>query len=788
MKKTLVTINIIIILVIQLIIPYSSYAKEETEKNAIPNTQVSEENIKSENKTTENTEQEKNNIYNNEFRNNVVEEKNEGNIETETLEKENNQIDFLEEKIEEGIYKIVMATAPTQSLTVDGGKKTNGANVHLWEYQNVEQQQFEIKYDAEGYCEIIPVHSEKRLDVVGWENEANVDQWEANGGNDNQKWIIKKSEKGNYNIISKRQNLYLDAYQSKTVDGTNIQVYEQSGGNGQEFKIEKIEEKPKKTVEEGTYKIVMATAPTQSLTVDGGKTSNGANIHIWKYLDTPQQQFNLVYDEEGYYEIIPINSGKRLDVVGWGNESNIDQWSSNGGTENQKWQIKKSERGNYNIISKRQNLYLDVYQSKTADGTNIQVYEQSGGNGQEFKLERISDRSEKTITEGAYKIAPQANTKLVLEASGSNIDNDGRLQIWKDYNVKAQKVKVEYENGYYKIALGHSGKYLTVKNRKIASGSEVVQYEWNDGENQKWIIRDIGNENMIIIPLLDNKLAINIRGLIENGSIFELNINNGSINQKFSFIEGFNKGIEEGTYGWTGLKVKWNGNGGEFLPFYKIGNGSKKIFANFSTHGFEDLYNSDGAELTYIANQFYEYLKINITEDIVNEWTIYILPISNPDGQHNGWTNNGPGRTTLYSWAPENKGIDMNRCFPINYKSMSGDRNYNGTQPLQAFEAESLSNFILSHAGSQNIVIDIHGWLNETIGDNEIGKYYRNEYEINTHIKTYGSGYLIQWARSIPNTRSMLLELPPVNNHNEIIQNNYVEKFINATMKILNDF
>ena len=136
-----------------------------------------------------------------------------------------------------------------------------------------------------------------------------------------------------------------------------------------------------KTVEEGTYKIVLANAPQQSLTVDGGKTEDGANVHIWEYVDSLQQQFNLVYDGKGYYEIIPLNSGKRLDVVGYGNEANVDQWSNNGGKDNQKWAIRKSASGNYNIVSKRDGLYLDAYQSKTANGTNIQVYEKSGGAG-----------------------------------------------------------------------------------------------------------------------------------------------------------------------------------------------------------------------------------------------------------------------------------------------------------------------------------------------------------------------------------------------------------------------
>ena len=698
-----------------------------------------------------------------------------------------------EKIVEEGTYKIVLATAPTQSLTVDGGKTNNGANVHIWEYVDSPQQQFRLVYDGNGYYEIVPVHSEKRVDVVGYGNEANVDQWEYNGGNDNQKWVIRKNKLGNYNIISKRDSLFLDAYQSKTANGTNIEVYEQSRGNGQEFKLEKIEKEEEeeivygKTVEEGTYKIVLATAPTQSLTVDGGKTNDGANVHIWEYVNSLQQQFNLRYDGNGYYEIIPLHSGKRIDVVGYGNEANVDQWEYNGGNDNQKWAIVKSESGNYNIISQRDGLYLDAYQSKTVNGTNIQVYEKSGGIGQEFKLEKIEDKSERTIADGIYKIAPQANTSIVIEASGSNTDNDGRIQIWQDFDVAAQRFNVEYINGYYRISLVHSGKCLTVKWKDISSGTEVVQYEWNGGDNQKWIIRQNSDGSLGIIPLSDYSLTLDICGPISNGSVMELYYNEENVKQKFSLIKYFDKHIEEGTYGWSGLKVKGNGNGGSYLRFYKVGNGSKKLFLNFSIHGFEDAYDRDGAELTYIADQFFSYLKTNITEDLVNEWTIYILPVLNPDGQYNGWTNNGPGRNTLYSWAPGNKGIDMNRCFSVGYKSTSSERNYNGTQPFQAFEAENLRDFILSHTGSQNVVIDVHGWLNETIGDYGIGWYYRNQFGISNHIASYGSGYLVNWARSIANTRSMLLELPQVNSHSETVRRNYTGKFINATMQLLRD-
>lgn len=109
-----------------------------------------------------------------------------------------------------------------------------------------------------------------------------------------------------------------------------------------------------------------------------------------------RQEFNLVYDEnDGYYELIAVNSGKRLDVCGWGNGTNIAQWSKNPNTDSQKWKIVKNSKGNYNIISKRQGLYLTVNNSNFSDGANIEACWKNESDGQEFKIEKIATKSEK---------------------------------------------------------------------------------------------------------------------------------------------------------------------------------------------------------------------------------------------------------------------------------------------------------------------------------------------------------------------------------------------------------
>jgi hypothetical protein len=50
-----------------------------------------------------------------------------------------------------------------------------------------------------------------------------------------------------------------------------------------------------------------------------------------------------------------------------------------------------------------------------------------------------------------------------------------------------------------------------------------------------------------------------------------------------------------------------------------------------------------------------------------------------------------------------------------------------------------------------------------------------------------GNGYLINWAKnSLRNARTMLLELPDsVRNHNDVVNQNFAEKFINATINML---
>lgn len=254
---------------------------------------------------------------------------------------------------------------------------------------------------------------------------------------------------------------------------------------------------------------------------------------------------------------------------------------------------------------------------------------------------------------------------------------------------------------------------------------------------------------------------------------------------------------DEGTYGDSGLTKAGNPYGSK-LQYYRYGNGENVFFATFTVHGFEDNWNNDGEALVNIANKFYDDLKENHNDnfELADKWTIYILPEINPDGRKLGTGSNGPGRTTLYSQAPNNKGIDLNRCWKNSgFRANESSRNYAGTAPYQAYEAQALRDFLISHKSQngQTVLVDLHGWLEQLIGDREIGMYYAVQFP-NAHgrsLDRYGDGYIINWARTALASngriaRTSLIELPRNVYSNKDVENQKLaERYIQATLSML---
>ena len=688
------------------------------------------------------------------------------------------------QKFPNGIYKLAIGKDSSKVLEVKEKENTNDVIIDLNTYKGEEQQKFYLDYQEEGYYKIIVIHNKKSLTVKDNKIQTGSDIVQYDYKElESQKWILRDSNKNGW-IISPLCNPNL----AITIDG--------SIKNGSKLILSKTQDndnqmlyifntaKENQKFSNGIYKLAIGKDSSKVLEVKEANKSNNTTINIKQYENIESQKFYLDFQNSGYYKITAMHTGKSLTIK----DNKIQQGSEivqydYQELESQKWILRDSNKNGW-IVSPmcNPNLALTI-DGSIKNGSKLILNKTKDNDNQMLYVFNISKECQK-FSDGVYKLAVGKISSKVLEVTNGNKFNEATIDINDYHGDLQQKFYFDYlEDGYYKIMPIHTWKCLTVKDNKIQEGKEIVQSEYKGLESQKWILRDSKINGWVISPLSNPELAISINGAIKNNSKIILSKTLNNDNQMLYIFGEIDLDIREGQYGKSGLMHK--GTGGQYLKYYKIGKGNKHLFLNFSIHGFEDSYYRDGQELTYIADEFYKKIKKEMLNDLAEKWTIFILPSLNPDGEYNGWTNNGPGRTTLYSWAANNKGIDMNRCFPVGYKSSKNSRNYNGEQPLQAYEAEALRNCILYFKGNENIVIDVHGWLNETMGDNEIGKYYRNEFNIQKHIGVYGNGYFINWARTVPNTRSMLLELPEVESHNELISKDYANKFYKATINML---
>ena len=246
---------------------------------------------------------------------------------------------------------------------------------------------------------------------------------------------------------------------------------------------------PESFVDGSTYRIKNVNSGLY-MQVDGAKAENGANIQQWGTSDdTIHDIWKLVDAGDGYYNLVSaVGDGGTyvLDVAGkkTANGTNIDLYQSNNG-DNQKFMITKNSDGSYKLRPKNagENTAVEVANADTNSGANVQIWEVNGANCQDWIFEKVSDPGCKMDTSVIYEFE-NVNSKMVMDIVSGNMAADTNVQQWSTGHYKSQQWTLQEFSGggnYYYIRSYSDPKYVL----KAGSGSNggnvnIVEYSTKD--------------------------------------------------------------------------------------------------------------------------------------------------------------------------------------------------------------------------------------------------------------------------------------------------------------------
>lgn len=162
---------------------------------------------------------------------------------------------------------------------------------------------------------------------------------------------------------------------------------------------------------------------------------------------------------------------------------------------------------------------------------------------------------------------------------------------------------------------------------------------------------------------------------------------------------------------------------GKEIFMYTLGNGNKKALISSAIHAREHITTKYILKVTEDYCNAYQsatgYFGSYDIYNLLNEYTLYIIPCANPDGLEIILSNDTPAKNVRVSKLSEYKanknGIDLNRNFPIAWEHINNgvtapaDYYFKGYQPASAKETQSLMSLCLQNDFDFMISVHIKG-------------------------------------------------------------------------------
>lgn len=316
-------------------------------------------------------------------------------------------------------------------VAVAGAATNNGAGVVQWDNEYKAHFKFIIKNLGGNVYSIKASHSGKFISTEGNAvRGAKIIQWDWLN-QDNQKWRIENTAAGNtITCVQNNQRLYLSGLNAATATPANGAYFIcNSDEPAMNFIFRKNE----------TGQPLINTKPGNKIT----NVNDGAHaMSLPLTADVPDGIYKIRINESGKYLAIAgeedMNNGMRL--IQW------DMLPRN----NHLFELKRLNNGNYSITAVHSHKVLDVVDRQTADGTQVQQWDDLQGNNQQWKITGATNN---------FKIVSAASNKGLQLSAGAANNNNGTTLIITGNSVQTFSLLPARANKFTE--------YITLKNLRL---------------------------------------------------------------------------------------------------------------------------------------------------------------------------------------------------------------------------------------------------------------------------------------------------------------------------------
>ena len=304
--------------------------------------------------------------------------------------------------------------------------------------------------------------------------------------------------KGNYKgTITKKfriiQNANIDTKKeyyitSQLINGRAIDCGKDNGANIVTSTLNCFDPQKFKFIKnsDGTY-YIQNPKTKDYIEVAGGKTGTAQiGLHLSSKQNSYAQKFFIGKNSNGTITFY-TNNGLAFEMSS--EKNNMSLWINNANSKDtQQFKLRKTDdymAVNFDtsfdicvVLQNNQKKALDVYGGKTANGTNVDLYDLNKSDAQIFRFTRNSD--------GTFTIINK-KSKKALDVYGNNTNNGANVDIYTSNKSTAQKWYIIRNKDYSLTFLGaESGRVLDAKGGSTKNLTNIQLWNWNGRDSQKW--------------------------------------------------------------------------------------------------------------------------------------------------------------------------------------------------------------------------------------------------------------------------------------------------------------